>query len=220
MNIKKYNLIFLPGWKNKKESLNSLKVVLNKYFSIHSYDYPYVKEDNSSMNMDDYVNYLHSLIKDKDNIILLGHSFGGKIASFYAKKYDIKGLVLIAPSTYLTKSFKVKIKIFLTKIFNLFSIKKPSFLLGSKDYISLNEKEKETFKNVLKYLSKQEMNMIKAKTIIIGFNKDKSVKVKDLKVLSKNIKGSLFKIYEGDHFGYLNHINEISYLIGDSFDVF
>lgn len=43
-------------------------------------------------------NYLQELLNKYHNVILIGHSMGGVIASFLATKYKIKKLVLIAPA--------------------------------------------------------------------------------------------------------------------------
>ena len=211
---KKINIVLLPGWKNDKRSLYIFKDLLSRYANLIFLDFP-ILIDNTPLTIEDYVLLLHGKIKNLDNVYLLGHSFGGKIASFYALKYKIKGLILIAPSTYIKKTFKTKILLFLNKLFNFFKIKKPHFLKGSSNYQMLNDLEKITFKNVLKYLSKEELNMIDIKTIIIGFTNDDCIKVNDLKYLNKNIKFSKLKLYNGDHFSYMDHAIDISVEIGD-----
>lgn len=209
---KKVNVVLLPGWKNDHKSLEIFSDKLKDIANLHFIDLP-ILINNQALNIDDYIFYLNEKIKDLDNVFLLGHSFGGKIASFYALKYEIKGLILLAPSTYIKKSFLIKIKLILNRLFNIFHIKKPKCLKGSKDYLSLNIKEKETFKNVLKYLNKKDLYKINIPAILFAFKGDKSVLVNDVNYINKNIKNSKMYVFKGDHFAYIDNILEIAYLI-------
>ncbi len=208
------NIVLLPGWKNDKRSLYIFKDLLDKYANLIFIDFP-ILIDNKPLTINDYIMILRGKIKNLNNIILLGHSFGAKLASFYALHYDVKGLILIAPSTYIKMNFKTKMLIKMTKLFNFLKLPKPKFLLGSSNYLMLNDLEKITFKNVLKYLNKEELNSIKVDTLIFGFSEDTCIKKSDLKYLNKNIKTSKLKILKGDHFSYIEHALDISIDIGD-----
>lgn len=211
---KTFNIVLLPGWKNDKRSLYIFKDKLMKYGNLVFIDFP-ILIDNNPLTLDDYILLLHGKIKNLDNVILLGHSFGGKLATFYALRYKVEALILVAPSTYIKTRFKTKVLLFLNKIFNKLNLKKPKFLKGSSNYQDLNDLEKITFKNVLKYLNKEKLNEINNKTLIFGFDKDESIKINDLKYLNKNIKNSILKIYKGDHFSYMDNIYDIVIDIGD-----
>ena len=67
---------------------------------------------------------------------------------------------------------------------------------------------------------KRQLKAINTNVNIIGFNKDKSISINDLKYLHKFIKNSKLHIFDGDHFGYFDHLNEIALLIGETYDSF
>lgn len=210
----KVNIVLLPGWNNNSKSMKIFEDKLNRFASLYFIDLPILLNDKS-LNIEDYVDYLHKKINHLDNVFILGHSFGGKIASFYALKYKVKGLILIAPSTYIKRSLKVKTKLLINNLFNKLHLPKPKFLKGSNDYKKLSAKEKQTFNNVLKYLSKNELSFLSIPILIIGFNNDNQVKTSDIKYLKKYIRNSNMHLFSGDHFGYFENVHEISYLIGD-----
>ncbi len=212
--MEEYNFVLLHGWKQNSLSMEGFKSRLKKFGKIISIELPILKKDDQAFTIDDYIKLIESTIQDMKSVVLIGHSFGGKLAAFYAYKHDVKGLVLIAPSVYKSFSLKTFILIKLNKLFVKMHLPLPPILKGSNDYKKLNYFEKRTFKNVLKYLSKEELKQIKTKTLVIAFDKDKQVKLKDLKTVSRNVQNSKLIVYKGNHFSYLDNIDEISYEIG------
>lgn len=207
--MKNYTIILLHGWNQTKESMSCFEKIFTKYYEVLNINLLKLSKKNT-YDFADYINDLHEQIKDKKNLILIGHSFGGKLASLYASKYEVEKLILIAPSTYIKKSLKVRLKIYFYKIFKCLKINKYFNSFQSNDYKILNGKEKETFNNIVKNIKKTELKNIISKTLIIGFKDDKQVNYKNLKYLKKLINGSTLTLYKGDHFAYFNYLEEIS----------
>ena len=220
MESKTRQIVLLHGWGQCAESLSIFKKGLENFGKTISFDLPHFGKEKmkKSFTMEDYVQFVHEKITETSDVYLLGHSFGGKIASFYALKYPIKGLILIAPSTCRKKRFKTKVKEMLYKIFKKLHWKLPSFLSGSKDYQRAQGYQKQTLKNILIFLKKKDLKKITIPVLLIGFQKDTQVKLKDLKYLKKHLPLVTFRLYPGDHFSYIEHAGEILSEIGEFID--
>ena len=215
----KYTILLLHGWGVDSSYMNSLKDFLIEEYNILILDLPgHGKEKlNRVYTIEDYVEDIH-LIVEKENIeklYILGHSFGGKIGGFYAKKYSLEGEILISPSLIKPKGSLVRfIKVFLYKLLKKLHLRIPKFLLGSRDYLLTDAIKRKTFVNVVNsYLSKKELKNIKIPIILIGFNLDKEVKVYQMKKLNHYLNNSRLFMYEGNHFSYFNYFKEIRLLL-------
>lgn len=172
---------------------------------------------------EDYVEFVKQFIlKHKlKKVILLGHSFGGRIATAFAATYPqyVSKLILIAPSgiPHPLPSLKKKFVYAATKII------KPFFLLplisnfytyfrslvyyaiGEMDYYKAGSLSK-TFKNVYKISIIDDLPKIKAQTLIIWGANDSFVPVEDGVLMKKNIHNSQLVVEknEGHKFPYEN----------------
>jgi pimeloyl-ACP methyl ester carboxylesterase len=114
-DIKKPHLIFLHGWGARKDNIfgkGKEQVVrqLAKYFYVVAPELPgFIRSDSpkKTWNLKDYAKFVNKFIKsiDLNYPIIMGQSFGGGIATEYAKKYpkSIPILILI-DSTYANRS--------------------------------------------------------------------------------------------------------------------
>jgi pimeloyl-ACP methyl ester carboxylesterase len=150
------------------------------------------------------------------NVILIGHSFGGRIAIQYCTMYsNVEKLVLIDSAgikprrklRYYYNLFKYNLR----KTFNM----KVSHL-GSKDYKSLNCVMKQTFVNIVNYNQKPTLKNINVPTLIIWGEKDTETPLYMAKILKRKIKDSrLCIIKDAGHFSYLDDlITFYNYLTG------
>lgn len=91
------------------------------------------------LTVDDYAQLIKKLLSSLGILeaIVLGHSFGGKIACLLASIYPVKKLVLIGSAGInLPKKFNIKVKIWLAKLLKKISNFFPNMRssLGSRDY--------------------------------------------------------------------------------------
>lgn len=212
-------IVLLHGWGVNSSYMESLKDFLLEDYSILLLDLPGHGKSylNKVYKIEDYVDELFYIV-NKEKITSLygiGHSFGGKILGMYAKKYPLEGGILIAPSLIKPRfSLSLFIKIRIYKILRKLKLKIPKCLQGSYDYRNSSGLKRETFLNVHKaYLKKKELNKIKTKFIVIGFTKDKSINVYQVRRLNKYLLNSKLFIYEGNHFGYFSYFKEIRILL-------
>ncbi|MBE6143212.1 MAG: alpha/beta hydrolase [Erysipelotrichaceae bacterium] len=221
-------IVLLHGWGVDSKYMESLKDLLIEDYSILLIDLPGHGESklNKEYNMDNYIDELFYIVTKENikNLYGIGHSFGGKVLSYYSLKYPLLGGILIAPSTYKPQfSLSKYIKIYLYKLLKRMHLKIPKFLLGSQDYRLTDGIKRKTFLNVVNfYLSKNELNKIITPIIIMGFKYDHAVKIKQLKKLNKYFVNSKLFIYDGDHFSYFSYLKEIkifiNYLIRGEFE--
>lgn len=165
-NVKNKTIIILHGWGLEGSKYRNLAALFKeKNFNVLNPDLPGFGSRplvSSNMNLDDYVEFLNGFIR-KNKIrkpILLGHSFGGRIAIKYAwlypKKVDkliLTGVPIIRNRSLLKKIYFV-LAIFFGIIFKFF----PSFLkqkIRKAFYFAVDEWDyynagplKQVFKNI------------------------------------------------------------------------
>ena len=212
-------IILLHGWGVDSKYMESLKDLLKEDYSILLVDLPGHGKSklNKEYTMDNYIDELFYIVTKENikNLYGIGHSFGGKVLSYYSLKYPLSGGILIAPSTYKPQfSFVKFIKVRLYKLLKRMHFRIPKALLGSRDYQSTSGIKRKTFLNVVNfYLSKKELNRINTPFVIIGFNNDQEVKLQQLKKVNKHLLNSKLFIYSGDHFSYFSYLKEIKIFI-------
>ena len=212
-------ILFLHGWQADSRSFAPLVPFLFKNYHLYLLDLPGFgksKPPSFSFSSFEYANKVVKWIKIKklQRINLVGHSFGGKIASIIAAKYPryISRLILIAPSGIPHPKFYYKLKNLLPskikeKIFLLF---KP--FLVSEDYKNAG-KLLPIFKTVVKEDLRPIFSKIKIPTLIIWGRKDDQLPPEDGKIIKSLIKSSKLVIMDGDHWPFLKNPKKTAQLI-------
>lgn len=101
---KKEKIILLHGWGQSKETWKDIILVLQKYYTVYALDLPGFGASDipvHSFSLKEYTNILN-LFMEKMKIhktIVVGHSFGGKIAVAFTCKYSQKVTKLILYSS-------------------------------------------------------------------------------------------------------------------------
>ena len=205
------NVVFLHGWggnasaflfvaERLKSFCRSIVVDFNGFGDTPEPDRPY--------SVGDYAGEVLSVL-EKEGVkkaIIVGHSFGGRVALEIAGKFPdaVNGLVLVdsaglkprrKPSYY--------IKILLHKF-----LKKLGFrgLQGSRDYRVLSFIMKETFKKVVSYDQTYLLEHINTPTLILWGKNDKETPLYMANKLEKKIKDSKLILLEGGHYAYVEDL--------------
>ena len=197
------NIIFLHGWQGSYKSFFHLKDMIDKNINLYFLDLPGFGKSvlDIAYNLNDYSNIIFEFINDlniKDPLIV-GHSFGGRIALKMLENKGFKTILISTPSIY-KKSLKTKIKLLINRIFKI------SF--ASKDYKEANPVLKQVMNNVLRDTKYIKIKELKNTPLLIHGIYDKDVKISISKILSKKIKAPIIKVASG-HFPQ----NEYPYLI-------
>ena len=207
-------ILFIPGWNDNLKHFIPLanKIKEYKFILIDLKNQGDSLPLNKKLEMNDYIELINNFLK-KNNLnpkIIIGHSFGGKLAFLYALKYQIDKLVLIAPSLIKNKSLKTYYKIYKYKILkNLnrelnLNINLDKY--GSKEYKEQNEINKQNFIIATNNYYKKDLKILKSKTLLYYGKLDKVTPLKEAKIINKRIKNSRLIIDpEEDHFAIYNN---------------
>ncbi len=216
-------LVFLHGWGADKNSFLWTKNYFDEFTLIYV-DFPGFgksKEPDTVWSVFDYANDLKKLLNnfEIDELILIGHSFGGRVAIKFAKEFQNEYLNLkiclvdsagIKPRRNLIYYYKIYKFKFLKKIAKSFkSIEKMLQKQGSSDYILLSHNMKEVFKKVVNEDLSFDAKQIKTKTIIVWGEKDEDTKLYMAKKLNKFISSSkLYILKNCGHYSFLERKDE------------
>ena len=211
------SIILLHGWGQSGKTFEEIISYLKDKYTVYVVDFlgfGLSDEPSKVLSIDDYTDYLEMLIKEEKIVdpIILGHSFGGRIAINYASRNRVNKLVLVNSAgishhgiKYYFRIFKYKLKkvfVYLFNYDNYYSFIRKS---GSRDYQNASFIMRGTFKKVVNKDLKKQMKKIKDKTMVIGSVFDKEVKLDDCKKIGKLIKDSeLVVFYRSGHFSYLD----------------
>jgi pimeloyl-ACP methyl ester carboxylesterase len=214
----KVDLIILHGWGSNK---NLMKQVFSPYMGgfRHIYiDLPGFGNStcNAALQTKDYARIVELLMvhinASKD--IILGHSFGGKVALLLEPKV----LVLVASAgIYVTKSLKVQTKIALFKFFKIFGLAKFRKLFVAEDAKTLSEPMYQTFKNVVNEDFSTEFAQYSGKALLCWGKSDTATPISSAHKIKKLIKDSTLEVYDGDHYFFMKNADDISQHIERTF---
>lgn len=179
------------AWHNREKLVNEL----SKNYDLIKVNFPGfcgASEPSKTYDLDDYAKLVNDLVKKHHIDIILGYSFGGAVATYYASKYnkDID-LILISPAIVRkannSKKFFKTPKIFdllrnkLRDIYTIYVIKNNEMKYGTKFL-------RNTYQNIVRIDLTSELNSLnKDKLIIIYGNDDNQVQVINSKYLNINI---------------------------------
>lgn len=215
-NDSQYSLVFIHGWGGNENSLECIARLFTKYscylICLSGFDVDLTRE----YVIDSYILEIEQFIRNNiDNkVVLIGHSFGGKLSFLLKLRNPNFIVVALVPSIVKNPfSFKVFIKIKLYKLCRFLHIPIIKCLKGSRDYQNCSGFLRKTFLNVChRYLSKREILGVD-KGLIIGFKKDKEVNYRVLKKVCKLNRQIKFVLMDGNHFGYLDSLLDIYHII-------
>ena len=212
-------LVILHGWGANKRLMQQ---AFEKYFSAFTHYYIDLPGFGDSkippfaLHTQDYANILNLLLeslflKACDSTIL-GHSFGGKVATLL----NPKTLILLSSAGIPTqKSLKVRTKIAFTKALNKLA---PSLngiaksFLRSKDVQNMDEIMYQTFKNVVDEDFTSIFKDFKNPCYIFWGKEDLATPLSSGESIHNCIEDSKFFQLEGDHFFFLNQVAKIEAL--------
>lgn len=165
--------------------------------------------------LQDYADEIKKVIlqDNLNNITIVGHSFGGRVAILLATQLScVKGLVLVdaaglKPRFSINKALKV-LRYKLRKKLKLNTKK-----CGSKDYVVLSNSMRKTFKNIVNFHLDNYLKDIRQDTLVIFGDKDKETPLYMAKRFKNKIPKCALILLKGDHFAYLKNFNQFSLII-------
>lgn len=211
---KQQTAVFLHGWGGNHLSLISLFDNF-KDFNILTFDFWGSGQSDKPSDEFDLYSYSKVLLDliaflELENLTLIGHSFGGRVAIVCAfETSEVKRLILIASAGIVARKTLLKrLKIVNYKMKKSLYRKNPQKLskFGSKDFKKLSEDEKKVFVRIVNEDLSKYLKFLKQKTLLIWGNKDKDTPLYMARKMNKLLKNSkLVIIKRGTHFSYIEH---------------
>ena len=206
-----YDIIFLHGW-------GSHKNLMKRAFGDHLGQFRHIYIDmpgfgNSTCNMalttEDYATILESFISmiEADKMIILGHSFGGKVATLLNPEY----LVLVGSAGILVpKPFKIRAKIALFKLLKLSGLTQLRRFFVAPDAQGLSQPMYETFKIVVNDDFSEKFRAYKGKALLCFGHQDTATPMWTAYKIAELISDSKVVEFDGDHYFFLEQAATVS----------
>ncbi len=222
-------IVLLHGWGQNIEMMMPVGSLYHSFYNVLILDLPGFGESDepeSAWTVYEYASFLKELVDSLSlkKIILMGHSFGGKIALVYASKYPVEKLVCFA-SPYCKEMKKLPLK---TKIYKC--LKKVFFLkwianimkhyIGSSDYKKASEKMRGVLVQSVNLDISEDVKKISCPVLLIWGSMDTAVPVKRAYELEKLIPDAGVVLYEGNsHYAYLERLQDVKSVLDHFFQV-
>ena len=214
-------IILLHGWGTSMNTFESLTKEIKENYQVHLIDLiGFGKSDLplKPINLNEYVLCLYEYI-NYNNIskpIILGHSFGGRIAIKYASCFNNIEKLILVDSAGIKKKINISVKWkirkykfkkwWYKKTKNVMAYNKLILNSGSYDYKVAKEAMKGTLTKVIEEDLRKSLKKIKVETLIIWGKEDKETPYKHALIMNKLIKNSgLVTMENTGHFPYLEN---------------
>lgn len=218
-------VVFLHGWGCSSDVFNVVRRSISKKYMVYSIDFPGFGKSTLSDYVID-VKMMASIIDEFFkafhiiNPIIIGHSYGGRVAAEYARyNKNISRLVLIDSAGIkrfsLIKFFKIRLYKFKKLFYKITKrVMKYNELLmrsGSSDYVNAKVMQKKMLIAAVNYDQRRVFKGIKCETLLIWGSYDQSTPLKDGKLINRLIKNSSLVIVPNS--GHFPFVDNYSYFI-------
>lgn len=216
-NNKKDTVVLLHGWGQNIDMMKPIGNYLEQDYQILIIDLPGFgnsEEPKYAWSLLDYVKSIREiLLKEKiENPIMMGHSFGGKLALLYASIYDVKKLVVFASPV--NHNHKVSLKSKMLKQIKKLPLmdklgEKMKNHMGSTDYRKSSPIMREILVNHISTDIYDDLANIKASTLIVWGENDITVSPNVAYEIDNAIPDSGVVLLPGTHYAYLENLNRV-----------
>ncbi|MEK7161620.1 MAG: alpha/beta hydrolase [Patescibacteria group bacterium] len=224
-------VIFLHGWRSQKEVWSGVVSRINdERLRIYSLDLPGFGGSSvpkEAWTVGGYAEIVKGFIEKLElkNVVIVGHSFGGRVGIKLAAKYPsvISKLVLVDAAGFVNQTAKKSAISIMAKIAKPFF--KPKFMqglkqriyktIGAEDYLATPELQK-TFVNVVNEDLTEDLKKINCPTLIIFGENDNETPVEFGEKMHSLISNSRFEILpDAGHFSFLDKPEEFAKVLID-----
>ena len=205
------DLIFLHGW-------GSHKNLMKHAFGAHLQQFRHIYIDmpgfgNSTCNMalttEDYATILESFLSmiEADKTVILGHSFGGKVATLLQP--DV--LILVASAGILVpKPFKIRAKIALFKVLKWTGLTQLRRFFVAPDAQGLSQPMYETFKSVVNEDFSEKFRAYKGKALLCFGTQDTATPLWTAHKIAELMNAARVVEFDGDHYFFLEQASSVA----------
>lgn len=220
------DIVLLHGWGQNIEMMKPIGDNFSDRFRITILDLPGFGESDepkTTWKIDDYELLLEEFIKKLKikKPIMIGHSFGGRLAIRYSARNTIEKLVLFgSPCIRVQEALPLKVRL-------LKSLKKlpgmDSFgeymkkYIGSRDYKAASPVMRQTLVEVVNEDLSKYAKEIEEPTLLIWGENDTEAPVAEAKELEKIMLDAALIILPGTHYAYLENLQQVINILNNFF---
>lgn len=212
------DILLLHGWGQNIEMMKPLGDNLCNRFRITILDFPGFgksSEPTSPWNIDKYSDFLDDFVKKVGvkKPIVMGHSFGGRVAIRYSARNPIEKLVLFgSPCIRVQEQLSLSVKI-LKKLKTLPGLNQlgeyMKKYIGSRDYKAASPVMRQTLVEVVNEDLSKYAREIEEPTLLIWGEYDEEAPLNDAKELEKIMIDAALIVLPGTHYAYLENLPKV-----------
>ena len=212
------DILLLHGWGQNIDMMKPLGDAFCENHRITIIDFPgFGKSDEpkEAWTIDKYSLMLEDFVKQVGikKPIIMGHSFGGRVAIRYSSRNNIEKLVLFgSPCIRLQEELPLKVRV-LKKMKTLPGMNKlgeyMKQFIGSRDYKAASPIMRETLVHVVNEDLSKYAREIEEPTLLIWGEQDDEAPVSDAKELEKLMMDAALIILPGTHYAYLENLARV-----------
>lgn len=213
------NIVFLHGWQQDGKSFSPLIPFLHKYYRLYLPDLPGFGKTPlppEAFSSQDYANSVINWLDEigLDKTIIVGHSFGGKVASLLARQKPrrVIKLVLIAtagiPERHWWYSLTDRIPARMKSVFQLLPLEG----FYSRDYNNAGPLLP-TFKKIVKEDLRSTFAEISQSSLVIWGEEDKELPLENGREIATLLPKGKLTVVSGGHFPFWDNPEEVAELI-------
>lgn len=212
------DILLLHGWGQNIEMMKPIGDNFSNRFRITILDLPGFgnsEEPKETWNIEKYSDMLENFIKKVEikKPIIMGHSFGGRIAIRYSSRNPIEKLVLFgSPCIRIKETLPISVKILkkLKTLPGLNSIGEyMKKYIGSRDYKAASPIMRQTLVEVVNEDLSKFAREIEEPTLLIWGENDTEAPVRDAQELEKIMLDAALIILPGTHYAYLENLPRV-----------
>ena len=220
------DILLLHGWGQNIEMMKPIGDNFSNKFRITIIDFPgfgQSEEPKSPWTIEKYNNMLEEFV-EKLKIkkpIVIGHSFGGRVAIRYSSRNPITKLILFgSPCIRIEESLPLKVKILkqLKKLpgMNEFGEFMKKYI-GSRDYKAATPIMRQTLVEVVNEDLSKYAREIEEPTLLIWGEYDTEAPLNEAKELEKIMNDAALIVLPGTHYAYLENLPQVVNILNSFF---
>ena len=212
------DILLLHGWGQNIEMMKPIGDGFCDRYRITIIDFPGFgnsEEPQEAWTIDQYSLMLENFVKQVGikKPIVMGHSFGGRVAIRYSARNNIEKLVLFgSPCIRVQEELPLKVRL-LKKMKTLPGMNKigeyMKQFIGSRDYKVASPIMRETLVNVVNEDLSKYAREIEEPTLLIWGEQDTEAPVNDARELEKIMMDAALIILPGTHYAYLENLARV-----------
>ena len=220
------DIVLLHGWGQNIEMMKPLGDSFKDRFRITILDFPGFgesEEPKEFWNIDKYSDLLEEFLKELKikKPIVIGHSFGGRVAIRFSARNPIEKLVLFgSPCIRVQEDLSLSVK-FLKKLKTLPGMNNlgeyMKKYIGSRDYKAASPIMRQTLVEVVNEDLSKYAREIEEPTLLIWGEHDTEAPVSDAKELEKIMIDAALIVLPGTHYAYLENLNQVVSILNNFF---